>query len=69
MNRLTDDSKTIHFGLRKNYSGYTSLCGNNSMNITIDGVVRRVYGGAKRSTDMNKVNCSDCLEYKTVFKK
>ena len=57
---MIDDSKTIHFGVRKNYNVYNSLCGNNSMNVTINGVVRRIYGGAKRSTDIKKVTCSEC---------
>jgi len=69
MNQLIDDSKTIHKAVKKPFAGAESLCGDNGMNITVDGRVRRIYGGAKRSFDNQKVNCKQCLaEMLRMFK-
>jgi len=59
---FNDDSGVVHYAIKKPFSGYASLCGNNGMNITVNGAIRRVYGGAKRTTDPKKVNCKDCLD-------
>jgi len=61
MEQLKDDSGTIHKAVKKPFSGSVSLCGDNGMNITVDGRVRRIYGGAKRSFDNEKVNCKQCI--------
>lgn len=62
LNQLRDDSKTVHKAVKRPFSGSVSLCGDNGMNITVNGDVRRIYGGAKRSLDNKKVNCAKCLE-------
>ena len=38
---LKDDSGVVHYAIKKPFfGGYTSLCGNNGMNITVNGAIR-----------------------------
>ena len=51
------------------FSRMESLCGENMGYVEIDGVLRHIYGGAKRTSDIHKANCKKCIRIKNIIDK